>query len=140
VAGIALALLAACGWGVDAVMARQGLRQVAPTLATLISLGVILPVITILALWLDPGGFGRLTPEALLWFGVLGVINFFGGRQLNLRATRILGASRAAALIAAAPLVAVLLAALLLGERLTLPLGIGVGLTVVGVALVVSSR
>jgi drug/metabolite transporter (DMT)-like permease len=140
VGGITLALLAAFGWGLDAIMARQGLRHVPPALATLITLGILLPVITLLALLIDPGGFGRLTPEALLWFGALGLINFFGGRQLNLRSTRILGASRAAALIAAAPLVAVLLAALLLGEQLTPALLAGVGLTVVGVALVVSSR
>lgn len=139
-AGIALALLAACGWGVDAVMARQGLRHVPPALATAISLAVLLPVIGLLALVLDPGGFARLTPPALLWFAGTGVINFVGGRQLNLRATRLLGASRAAALIAASPLVAVVLAALLLGEQVTLPIVAGVGLTVLGVGLVVSSR
>jgi drug/metabolite transporter (DMT)-like permease len=140
VLGIGLALLAACGWGLDAIMARQGLRDVPPALATLISLGTLLPAIVVLTLLLDPGGFGRLTPAALLWFGGLGVVNFVGGRQLNLRATRILGASRAAALIAASPLVAVLLAAVVLGEQVTLPLLAGAGLTVAGVALVVSSR
>lgn len=138
--GIILALLAACGWGMDAIMARQGLRDVPPALATLISLGTLLPAIMLLTLLLEPGGFSRLTPAALLWFGGLGLVNFVGGRQLNLRSTRILGASRAAALIAASPLVAVLLAIALLGEQVTLPLLAGVGLTVVGVALVVSSR
>lgn len=138
--GIGLALLAAIGWGMDAVVARQGLRHVPPALATMLSLCTMLPAIVMLGLILDPGSFARLTPEALLWFGVLGLINFFGGRQMNMRSTRILGASRAAALISASPLVSVLLAALVLGEQLTLPLLAGVGLTVVGVILVVSSR
>lgn len=138
--GIGLALLAACGWGMDAVMARQGLRHIPPALATFISLAVLLPVIILVTLILDPGGFGRLTPAAVLWFGGMGVINFVGGRQLNLRSTRILGASRAAGLIAASPLVALILAVALLGEQVTPPLVVGVGLTVLGVTLVVSSR
>ena len=137
--GIALSLLAACGWGVDSVVARQGLRSVPPALATLISLCVSLPVILGLALILDPGGFARLTPAALAWFGVLGLINFVAGRQLNFRSTRILGAARAASLIAATPLIAVLLAGLL-GEQLTPLLLAGAALIVLGVALVVSSR
>jgi drug/metabolite transporter (DMT)-like permease len=139
VLGVALALLAACGWGVDSVMARQGLRSVPPALATLISLCVSLPVIVAVALLLDPGGFARLTPAALAWFGGLGLINFVAGRQLNYRSTRILGAARAASLIAATPLIAVLLAGLS-GEPLTPLLLAGSALIVAGVALVVSSR
>jgi drug/metabolite transporter (DMT)-like permease len=139
-AGIGLALLAALGWGMDAVVARQGMRHVPPALATLLSLCTMLPAIVILGLVLDPASFTRVTPEALLWFGILGVLNFFGGRQMNMRSTRILGPSRAAALISASPLVSVLLAALLLNEQLTLPLIGGIGLTVAGVILVVTSR
>jgi drug/metabolite transporter (DMT)-like permease len=139
VAGIGLALLAALGWGVDSIVARQGLRQIPPAVATFISLCSSLPVIILVAWLLDPGGFGRLTPVAVLWFAVLGLINFVGGRQLNFRATRRLGAARAAAVIAASPMIAVLLA-WLLGEQLTLPLAAGAGLIVVGVALVVSGR
>jgi drug/metabolite transporter (DMT)-like permease len=141
VAGVLLALLAACGWGVDSVVARQGLRQVSPALGTLLSLCTSLPLIGLLAWLTEPVGFGRLlAPEAFVWFVVLGLINFPLARQLNFRATRHLGASRAAALFAASPLVSVLLAALLLGESLTLPLLLGAGLVVVGVALVVTSR
>jgi drug/metabolite transporter (DMT)-like permease len=139
VPGIVFAFLAACGWGVDAVLARQGLRQVPPAIATFISLCASLPAIALLALAVDAAGFQRLTPAALLWFAGLGLLNFLIGRQLNYRATRHLGAARASAIFAASPLISVLLAGLL-GEQLTLPLLAGVGLIVVGVALVASSR
>lgn len=137
--GVVFAFLAACGWGVDSVLARQGLRQVPPALGTFISLCASLPLITLIALLTDGDGFRRLTPAALLWFGVLGLINFPIGRQLNYRATRHLGASRAVAVFAASPLISVLLAGLL-GEQLTPPLLAGAGLIVLGVMLVVSSR
>jgi drug/metabolite transporter (DMT)-like permease len=139
VTGIALALLAALGWGGDAVLARQGMRQVPPAVATLISIGATLAVIVVVALLIDPGGFLRITPAAALWFAGVGLINFPLGRQLNLRSTHLLGSSRAASVIAASPLIAMLLA-WLLGEPLTWPLLAGAGLIVLGVALVVSSR
>jgi drug/metabolite transporter (DMT)-like permease len=139
VLGIAFAFLAALGWGVDAVLARQGLRQVAPALGTLISICATLPVIALLAVIVDPDGFRRLTPAALVWFAALGLLNFPIGRQLNFRATRHLGAARASAIFAASPLISVLLAGLL-GEPLTIPLLAGVALIVLGVTLVVSSR
>jgi transporter family protein len=139
VVGIGLALLAAVGWGFDSIVARQGLRQIPPALATFISLCASLPIIIAVAWLLDPGGFGRLTLPAVLRFAMLGLINFVGGRQLNFRATRRLGAARAAAVISASPLIAVLLATLL-GEQLTFPLLAGAGLIVVGVALVVTGR
>ncbi len=137
--GIVFAFMAACGWGVDSVLARQGLRRVPPALGTFISLCASLPLITLLALLTDADGFRRLTPAALLWFAGLGLINFPIGRQLNYRATRHLGASRAVAIFASSPLISVLLAGLL-GEPLSLPLLAGAGLIVAGVVLVVSSR
>lgn len=137
--GIVFAFTAALGWGIDAILARQGLRQVPPALGTLISLCSSLPAITLLALAVDRDGFWRLTPAALLWFAGLGLINFPIGRQLNYRATRHIGASRAAAIFASSPLISVLLAGLL-GEPLSLPLLAGAGLIVVGVSLVVSSQ
>jgi drug/metabolite transporter (DMT)-like permease len=139
VSGLVFAFLAALGWGVDSVLARQGLRQIPPALGTLISLCASLPFITVLALLTDPGGFGRLTPAAWLWFALLGLINFPIGRQLNYRATRHLGASRAVAIFASSPLISVLLA-WLLGETPSLPLLAGAGLIVLGVMLVVTSR
>ena len=137
--GIVFAFMAACGWGVDSVLARQGLRQVPPALGTFISLCASLPLITLLALLTDADGFRRRQPAALLWFAGLGLINFPIGRQLNYRATRHLGASRAVAIFASSPLISVLLAGLL-GEPLSLPLLAGAGLIVAGVVLVVTSR
>src|SRR5262249_43117550 len=72
------------------------------------------------------------------WFGMLGLINFLLGRQFNYRATKRLGAARAASLMATAPLVSITLAVLLAGERVTPLLLLGVFLSVSGVILVVS--
>lgn len=139
--GILFALLAAAGWGVDSVVARQGLRQIPPSIGTFISLWATLPVIVLLALLIDPDGFRRLlSPAALAWFILLGILNFPIARQLNFRATRYLGAARASAIFAGAPLVSVVLAILVLGEGPTLPTLLGASLIVLGVGLVVSSR
>lgn len=137
--GIVFAFMAALGWGTDAILARQGLRQVTPALGTLISLGATLPIVTLVALLVDRDGFTRLTPAAALWFAGLGIVNFPIGRQLNYQATSRIGAARASAIFASSPLISVLLAGLL-GERLTLPLVLGALTIVVGVLLVVTSR
>jgi drug/metabolite transporter (DMT)-like permease len=132
--GILGAFTAALAWGTDAVLARQGLRQVPPALGTFISLCASL-VVCLIALAIS--GPARYPLAGVLWFMMIGLCNFLVGRQCNFRATQRLGAARASSLMATAPLFSVTLAVLFTGERLTLPLLVGVLLTVGGVVLIV---
>lgn len=129
------ALLAALGWGTDSVLARQGLRTMPPALATSISLCASLTICLIAIMFVGPAPFPLV---GIAWFGMIGLINFLFGRQLNFRATKRLGAARTSALLATSPLVSITLAVLVAGEQVTPLLLIGVLLSVSGVMLVVS--
>lgn len=137
--GLVFAALAALGFGTDAVLVRQGLRALPPALGAFLSLCAGFVACALLLLLVDPGGLGRYPPAGFAWFGLIGLVNFLVGRQLNFNATRRLGAARAAAIFATAPLVAIGLALLLTGERVTPPLLLGVALIFGGVVLVVTS-
>lgn len=134
--GILGAMVAALGWGTDAVLARQGLRRLPPALGTFLSLCAGLAVCAILLALLGPA---RYPARAFAWFGLVGLINFLIGRLCNFRATQRLGASRAASIFATAPVFSITLAVLFAGERVTAPLLLGVALIIGGIVLVVRS-
>ena len=134
--GIISALCAALSWGGDSVLARQGLRKLPPALGTFISLCAGLTVCLMLIVIVGPA---RYPLAGVLWFAMIGLVNFLFGRQLNYRATKRLGAARAASLVATSPVFSIAFAALFTGEQLTLPLLGGVVLIVTGIILVVRS-
>lgn len=137
--GVVSALVAALGWGTDAVLVRQGLRGLPAALGVFLSLCAGLAVAVVLLLIVDPGGPGRYPARALAWFAGVGLINFLIGRQCNFQATRRIGAARAASIFATSPLLSLVLAVAFTGERVSPPLLLGVALTFVGVVLVVRS-
>ena len=137
--GVVSALVAALGWGTDAVLARQGLRRMPPAFGTLVSLCASVVGAVVVVLLFDREHLRSYPPRAFAWFAMIGLINFLGGRQCNYEAVKRLGAARATPLFAASPLVSIALAAAFTGERLTLPLLLGALLIVAGVVLVVSS-
>lgn len=135
--GVFAAVLAAVGWGTDAVLARRGLRQIPPALGTFLSLCAGLAGCLVALLLLDPGGPARYPVAGFAWFGLVGLINFLVGRQCNYNATKRLGAARSVSIFATSPLVSILLAVLFTGERASPLLLLGVVLIVAGVVLVV---
>ena len=137
--GFVLALCAALGWGTDAVLARQGLRRMPPAFGTFVSLCASFLLAAAIALLFDRESLRRYPPLAFAWFAAIGLINFLGGRQCNFGAVKRLGAARATAIFAASPLISIVLAVGLTGERVTPLLLLGAGLIVAGVVLVVTS-
>lgn len=137
--GLVAAIFAACGWGLDAVLARQGLRRMPPAAATFLSICASLVGAIALVLIVDAGGLRAYPARAFGWFAAIGVINFLIGRQCNFAATKRLGAARSAAIFATSPLVSISLALLLTGERINPPLLAGAVLVMIGVILVVTS-
>lgn len=137
--GTALVLAAALLWALASVWLRVAADGVQPALAQAIRLPVAAAVTAVVArgaghsLWHHRYGRGGLI--ALLLTGVVGT---GVGSMLFVLAVQRAGAAKTAVLSSTAPLFALPLAALLLGERLTARVVAGTVLSTVGVWLVVS--
>ncbi len=138
--GVALALLAAFMWGIAGILVRVALVQLQPTTGTVISLFAGFTMTMGLAVAFHPEAFASLTVGLLASFAFYGLLNFPLGRFFNYSSIRLLGVSRATPIFSAAPLVSMILAVTLLGERLTLPLVIGALAVMAGVILIVSDQ
>jgi len=81
-----------------------------------------------------------LSPMALLWFGLIGLINFVIGRRCSYSAIRRIGATRASSILASAPLIAMIIAITFIGESVNAPIVIGTISIVGGLYLVITSE
>lgn len=138
--GIVLAITSALCWGGGAIFARLGLQNIKATTGTLISVVSSLLVVAVLALLLNFDEVRRLSLTALWWFGVTGVLSYTLGRRFDYSAIKYIGATRATALVASAPLFAMFLAVALIGERVNSLIVSGTLIIVAGVYLVVTSK
>ena len=137
---IVFALLAAVGWGAGAVFARLGLQHMRSTTGTVVSLAAGVVMVGSLALAVNRDIMFTLPVVALLWFLLLGTINYPLGRYFNFLGVHLAGVSRASPILAAAPVVAVILGITLGGESLTPFIGLGTVLIIGGVVLIVTER
>jgi len=135
--GILYAIFAGLFWGTSPVLVKRGLVNADVSAATLYQQGTIL--VTLLAAALLEGDLfaGQMAPIAIIIFAGTGVVGAYLGRTLFVRTVDQIGASRAQSLNNSSPLITVLLAALLLGERLTFSVLVGVGFILSGVFFVV---
>jgi transporter family protein len=134
-----LALTAALLSAAATIFIRQGLRGGDPYTGFWINC-----MVGAGGMWLcvlATGGIGRVSLRSLLLFAAAGLIGTVGGRLARFLAIEKVGASVAAAVINLTPLIATLLAILLLGERVTLPIVAGTVVIVAGTVLLsVSGR
>ena len=135
--GIAMSLTAAVCWALSAILVKPALGQVEPLIAN----GIRLPVACLVLIGLSLGTRRQTNPFAvkrrsLLVLGVTGCFSALSG-GLWLFGVQLAGAAKASTLSSTAPVFAAPLAALILGERLTLQVGLGILLTIVGVWLVI---
>ncbi len=79
-------------------------------------------------------------PVALLWFALLGSLNYLGGRYFNFISVHLAGVSRAAPILSTSPLVAAALGIGLGGETLTPAIALGTVTIVAGIMLILSER
>ncbi len=139
--GIVLAITAACCWSISAVLVRLGLQgDVKPPTGTLISIFSSLLLVGSLALLINFDDVSHLSPMALLWFGLVGIVNYVLGRQFDFIAISRIGVTRASPLFAAAPLFAMVLAIIFIGESINPAIVIGTLTIVSGLYLVVISQ
>ncbi|MBI4340262.1 MAG: EamA family transporter [Chloroflexi bacterium] len=137
---IALALLAAASWGASAIFVRLGLQHMSSKTGTVVSLASGTLFIGAIALAVYGRDLFAFSAIALLWFTVLGVINFPLGRLLNFSGVQLAGVSRSAPILASATLFSVGLGVLVGGEELSLLIALGTLAIVGGVVLIVTQR
>ncbi len=138
--GILLALTAALCWGTAAIFARLGLARIKPSMGTLISMLASLALVGSLALITRFNDVRYISLKALVLFGLIGVMNYFLGRQLNYSSIRRIGVTKATPLFATAPLFAIILAIIFLGENINIPIILGTLSVMAGLYLVISSK
>ena len=137
--GLLLALVAAVGWAGSAVAVRPALETVNVLLATTIRLPIAVGLLVLVGRARAPRGrvrplkLGRATIGWAVTAGLLTVAS----TTLFLWAVALIDSARTAALTSASPLFAAPLAVLLLGERLTRRVCLGIAASVAGVALIV---
>lgn len=138
--GVFLGLLAGACYGTGTVIIRTAVLQIPPLPGTLLSLVASLVCVGGLALLAQPGEFFAVPLEGVIWFAVIGLLNYRLARYLNYRGVEGLGASRAQTLVATQPFFAFLLAVAFLGESLTLPVVAGAIACVLGIALLMNTH
>ncbi|MEE8418667.1 MAG: DMT family transporter [Dehalococcoidales bacterium] len=139
--GMVLALAAACFWSFSAILARLGLEGgIRTSTGTFISMLSSLLILGTLALVLNFKDVISLGVAALLWFTLVGVVNYVLGRQFNYLAIGNIGVTKASPLFASSPLFSFVLAVIFLGEGVNLALIIGTLTIVIGIYLTVTSQ
>jgi drug/metabolite transporter (DMT)-like permease len=129
----ALALASALCSAAATIFISRGLRNYGPYTGVWVNL-----IVGTACVWLAVilgGGVGRPTVAGVAYFALAGLIGTFGGRVLRFISIDAVGASMSAALINLSPLIASVLAILILGERVTVPIVIGTLVIVVGTTL-----
>ena len=138
--GTFLAIAAGCLWGASSALVRLGLRDIGPSLGTFLSLFSSFVLAGSLALILNFDAFTSLQPRTVLWFALIGLLNYGIGRQFNYFSIRSIGVARATSVFSSAPLFAVIIAVLLTGEAINLYMSIGTLCIVGGLYLVITGR
>lgn len=138
--GVGLAIAAAVCWGAGTVFARLGLQNIRVPTGTFISMlsSVLLVALAVAVLNLED--VSRLSLTALLWFSLVGIVNYVIGRQFNYLSVKYIGAAKAATLFSSSPLFAMALAVTLIGESINLMIVAGTIIIVVGLYMVISSK
>ena len=134
------ALMAAAGWGISAVLARVGLQYMRSNTGTVISLATGFAVVAGLTFALYGSQMLAFPLSALAWIILLGILNYPMGRLLNYTGVHLAGVSRAAPILASAPLVAVTLGLLIGGETINGLTALGTAAIIGGIVLIVTQR
>jgi drug/metabolite transporter (DMT)-like permease len=134
--GVLYALGAGLFWGTSPVLVKRGLAGADVSAATLYQQATILLTLVALALLEGDLFAGKIALPAVLIFAGTGVVGAYLGRTLFIKSVDQIGASRAQSLNNSSPLITVLLAAAVLGERLSFSVVIGVTFIISGVFFV----
>ncbi len=139
--GVVLAITAAGCWSFSAILARLGLQGgIKVSTGTFISALSSLVLLVGLALVFNFDDVKALGLTAVIWFAIIGIVNYVLGRQFNYLSIGRIGVTRSSPLFASAPLFSFILAVSFLGESVNPALIIGTVITISGLYLVVTSQ
>ena len=138
--GILFAITASVCFGATAIFARLGLRHIKPSAGTFISVISSLIVVGLLALITNFDAIVSLSLTAVLWFGMIGIIQFVIARQSNFLATRHIGVAKASPMLGSGPLFAMVIAVAFTGETVNISIVTGTVCIVAGLSLLVTGE
>jgi drug/metabolite transporter (DMT)-like permease len=136
--GILFALGSAVAFGANAIITRRGMLRVSPNYIATISIFTgscfFLPINAITG---DLLRIGQLHWKAYLFWALSGVIHFALGRTWAYRSIQLLGSNRSNVVTGLSPAVTVALAMMILKERMTPLMGLGILLSLAGPLLII---
>ena len=138
--GALLALVSAFSFAVNFILVRRGIADAGATAAQGAFITVLLGVPFGLVAVIVTGqlfNFGLISPEGYLLFAAAGIVHFGIGRYCNYRGIAAIGAPRAATIQAIAVPYSVVMAMLLLDERPTILMYVGIALILGSPALMI---
>ena len=131
-----LAILTALLWAIGGIYARKGLESSNATSATLIRVTIGLAIFWILTILFVP--LDSFRSEAVIYHVISGVLAGFIAMKLSLMSIKKYGLAKSSTIWSTESLFASFAAVLILGEVLTIPIGVGTILIVLGVAICMS--
>jgi drug/metabolite transporter (DMT)-like permease len=141
VLGAFFALLSAATFGLNIATARRGVigGTVAQAIAVTNLFGVALLALVALTFGAY-GEFATMSWESLAWFATIGVSHFVLGRYATYRSARALGAAQSGPIQQVSLLLALTLALVFLGERLTPLSAFGIALILLGPLVILRQK
>jgi len=135
---ILLSILCAIAWGVQSIFLKMAMRDIPLYTAILITLIInFLALVFLIGIGVGKGfsEFYNISGSVYFYFMVAGFLNYFLGRTFYYSSFRFIGVTQSTSISSAYPIISVVFAITVLGEKLDLHQWIGIGLTLSGVYL-----
>ena len=127
-------------WGTQAVFLKIAMEDIPLYGTILITLIINSAVVVFLAGIINPKGFSEydhLAGSTFLYFMIAGILTYFMGRGLYYGSFRYIGVAQATSISSTYPILSAVFAIIFLAEQLAFKQYLGVGLTLIGVYLLV---
>jgi drug/metabolite transporter (DMT)-like permease len=135
--GMVFALLSAFSFSLNVITIRRGVANASSSMGVTITVILGVPMFLIAALVTGQiFDFGQISTSGYLLLALSGIIHFGFGRWANYRAISAIGATRVGPIRALTLPYTLLIALVVLGEEITLLMGAGIGLILIGPAMV----
>jgi drug/metabolite transporter (DMT)-like permease len=135
---ILLSILCAIAWGAQSIFLKMAMRDIPLYTAILITLIInFLALVFLIGIGVGEGfsEFYNISGSVYFYFMVAGFLNYFLGRTFYYSSFRFIGVTQSTSISSAYPIISVVFAITVLGEKLDLHQLIGIGLTLSGVYL-----
>jgi len=135
---ILLSILCAMAWGIQSIFLKRAMKDIPLPTAILITLIInFLALVFLIGLGVGNGFFEfyNISVSVYFYFMLAGFLNYFLGRGLYYSSFRFIGVTQSTSISSTYPILSVVFAITVLGEKLAPPQFMGIGLTLAGVYL-----